>query len=321
MDRASASGAEGRRFDSFRGHVNKKRPTRTRFILRRTLVLGLSLFAGIVVVFGAFSVKILPLPIKLPPSFDCVANSPLPQTFVDSWSAEYLPVDFNATVIDLVEGCTYTIGNSAATFPTASTGKVIIAIRVLEMVSAGLLDYTTIYPDLDLMLTESNNDSANRLFLAIGENIGVNSVIESYSLTSTSPGWTWGTIQTTSSDQALLLEQVLGTKEGPLPETQRVILRDLMTRVEPEQAWGAGRSGGIPALWTAAVKNGWYLSVEGDQPPVGLWRINTLGYVWDEANEPRWIFTGYSDTWPTEDGGEAAWNAITEQLSTSLGVR
>ena len=86
------------------------------------------------------------------------------------------------------------------------------------MVSTGLLDYTTIYPDLDLMLTESNNESANRLFLAIGENIGVNSVIESYSLTSTSPGWTWGTIQTTSSDQALLLEQVLGTKEGPLPE-------------------------------------------------------------------------------------------------------
>ena len=300
--------------------MNEKRPTRTRFLVRRVTVLGAAILS-LFVIFQLITGKETLISRVITPPFDCVANSPLPQSFVDSWSAEYLPVDFNATVIDLVEGCTYTIGNSAATFPTASTGKVIVATRVLEMVSAGLLDYTTIYPDLDLMLTESNNESANRLFLAIGENIGVNSVIESYSLTSTSPGWTWGTIQTTSSDQALLLEQVLGTKESPLPETQRIILRDLMTRVEPEQAWGAGSTGGIPVGWAAAVKNGWYLSVEGDQPPVGLWRINTAGYVWDQENMSRWIFTGYSDTWPTEDGGEAAWNAITKQLSTSLGVR
>ena len=320
MDRASASGAEGRRFDSFRGHVNDKRPTRTRFLVRRVTVLSAAILS-LFVIFQLITGKETLISRVITPPFDCVANSPLPQTFVDSWTAEHLPVEFNATVIDLVEGCTYTIGNSAATFPTASTGKVIVATRVLEMVSAGLLDYTTIYPDLDLMLTESNNESANRLFLAIGENIGVNSVIESYALTSTSPGWTWGTIQTTSSDQALLLEQVLGTKESPLPETQRVILRDLMKSVKPEQAWGAGSTGGIPVGWSAAVKNGWYLSVEGDQPPVGLWRINTAGYVWDQENKPRWIFTGYSDTWPTEDGGESAWNAITKQLSATLGIR
>jgi hypothetical protein len=94
-----------------------------------------------------------------------------------------------------------------------------------------------------------------------------------------------------------------------------------MTRVNPEQAWGAGSSGGIPALWTSAVKNGWYLSVEGDQLPVGLWRINTLGYVWDEAKTPRWIFTGYSNSWSTEEQGELAWSAITKQLSGTLGIR
>ena len=205
--------------------MNDKRPTRTRFLVRRVTVLSAAILS-LFVIFQLITGKETLISRVITPPFDCVANSPLPQTFVDSWTAEHLPVEFNATVIDLVEGCTYTIGNSAATFPTASTGKVIIAIRVLEMVSAGLLDYTTIYPDLDLMLTESNNESANRLFLAIGENIGVNSVIESYALTSTSPGWTWGTIQTTSSDQALLLEQVLGTKEGPLPETPQRKLSD-----------------------------------------------------------------------------------------------
>jgi beta-lactamase class A len=213
------------------------------------------------------------------------------------------------------------MGNSAATFPTASTGKVIVATRVLEMVSAGLLDYATIYPDLDLMITESNNESANRLFLAINENVGINLVIQNYSLTSTTSGRTWGTIQTTSSDQALLLEQVLGTKESPLPEAQRVMLRDLMKKVKVEQAWGAGSAGGIPVDWSAAVKNGWYLSVEGDQPPVGLWRINTMGYVWDQEDAPRWVFTGYSNTWATEEQGELAWSAITKQLSETLGTR
>ena len=263
-----------------------------------------------------------PIPVPVfTPAFDCEANTPIPQTFIDTWSAEFQPTNFNVTVIDLVEGCTYSMGDNAATFPTASTGKVIVATRVLEMVAAETLDYASVAPDLELMITESNNESANRLFQTIGENTGINSVIKNYMLASTSAGRTWGTIQTTALDQALLLEQVVGTKDSPLPESQRVILRDLMKRVVPQQAWGAGSGGGIPIEWSAAVKNGWYLSVEGDQPPVGLWRINTMGYVWDQKDMPRWIFTGYSNTWPTEELGELAWSAITKQLSETLGVR
>ena len=296
------------------------RPKKQTFILRRITVLGIIAIAFLLV-FRAISADAIKLPIKLSPAFDCAANTPVPQSFIDTWSVEFQPVNFNVTVIDLVEGCTYSLGDSAATFPTASTGKVIVATRALEMVAAGTLDYTTIATDLDLMITESNNDSANRIFLAIGENVGISSVIERYSLTSTAIGRTWGTIQTTSSDQAMLLNQVVGTVESPLPEPQRIVLRDLMKGVEPEQAWGAGISGGIPALWTSAVKNGWYLSVEGDQPPVDLWRINTVGYVWDEAKTPRWIFTGYSNTWATEEQGEMAWSAITKQLSQTLGIR
>jgi hypothetical protein len=94
-----------------------------------------------------------------------------------------------------------------------------------------------------------------------------------------------------------------------------------MKKVKAEQAWGAGSAGGIPVDWSAAVKNGWYLSVEGDQPPVGLWRINTVGHVWDQEKTPRWIFTGYSNTWATEEQGELAWSAITKQLSETLGIR
>jgi hypothetical protein len=299
-------------------------------VVRRAVVFGLLMLAVILIlrfISGTNSVQSImgtaaPIPVPVfTPAFDCEANSPVPQTFVDTWSAEFQPVGFNATIVDLVEGCTYSLGDAPATFPTASTGKVIVATGVLEMVAAGTLDYAAIAPDLELMIIESNNDSANRLFVAMGENVGIASVIQRYALMATNIGRTWGTIQTNSSDQALLLNQVVGTAESPLPEAQRVILRDLMTRVNPEQAWGAGSAGGIPVNWSAAVKNGWYLSVEGDQPPVGLWRINTLGYVWDQDKTPRWIFTGYSNTWPTDETGELAWGAITKQLSETLGTR
>jgi beta-lactamase class A len=276
---------------------------------------------ALALIFKVLSVESASINAKLDPPFDCAANSPVPQSFIDNWTAEHNPGSFNVTVIDLVEGCTYAMGDAAADFPTASTGKVMVAIRALEMVDAGTLNYTEIASDLDLMITESNNESANRLFLAIDENTGIQSVIERYSLSSTFVGRTWGTIHTNSNDQALLLDQALGTKVSPFPEAQRAVLRDLMIRVKPEQAWGAGSAGGIPALWSAAVKNGWYLSEEGDQPPIGLWRINTIGYVWDKEKSPRWIFTGYSNTWPTQDEGEFAWSAITKQLSATLGIR
>jgi beta-lactamase class A len=299
-------------------------------MVRRALVFGLALLGLIVIlrlVSGTISSQpadgtAAPIPVPVfTPAFDCEANAPIPQTFVDAWSAEFQPTNFNVTVIDLVEGCTYSIGDSAATFPTASTGKVIVATGVLEMVAAGTLDYATVSADMELMITQSDNSAADRLFKIIGRNDAVVSIASRYGLANTTTGGAWGTIMTNSADQALLLNQVVGTSESPLPEAQRTVLRDLMTRVKAEQAWGAGSTGGIPELWTSAVKNGWYLSVAGDRPPVGLWRINTLGYVSDPSNQPRWIFTGYSNTWSTEERGVSAWNAITAQLTATLGIR
>jgi hypothetical protein len=286
------------------------------------LILVLKFAAGLVSTQSIESSSAAPVPVPVvTPAFDCEANSPLPQTFIDTWSTEFEPTSFNVTVMDLVENCTYTLGDSALTFPTASTGKVIVATGVLEMVAAGTLDYASVAPDLELMITQSDNSAADRLFKKIGKNDAVISIATRYGLVSTTTGGAWGTIMTNSSDQALLLNQVVGTTESPLPEAQRIILRDLMSRVNPEQAWGAGSGGGTPDLWTSAVKNGWYLSVAGDRPPVGLWRVNTMGYVWDQDKSPRWIFSGYSNSWTTQERGISAWNEITKQLSRTLGIR
>jgi hypothetical protein len=299
-------------------------------MVRRAMVFG-SLVLGVILILRFISGVVTtqsadgstaPVPVPVvTPAFDCSANIPVPQSFVDAWTAEFQPTSFNVTVVDLVEGCTYSLGDPAATYPTASTGKIIVATGILEMIAAGTLDYAEVAPDLDLMITQSDNSAADRLFKIIGQNDAVVSIASRYGLVSTTTGGAWGTIMTSSGDQALLLNQVVGTAASPLPEAQRVILRDLMTRVNPEQAWGAGPGGGIPDLWTGAVKNGWYLSVPGDRPPVGLWRINTLGYVWDANKSPRWIFTGYSNTWTSQERGISGWNSITKQLSATLGIR
>lgn len=296
--------------------------------MRRVAVLGaatvslivlLRLIAGLLSS-DSTSANLAPIPIPVAtPVFDCAANTPLPQSFIDAWVLEFEAVDFNATVIDLVENCVYSMGESAALFPTASTGKIIIATGVMELVAAETLDYARIETDLTLMITQSDNSAASRLFDVIGGNDAVVLICERYGLTATTTGGAWGTILTNSFDQANLLNQVIGTQTSAMPQAQRETLRTLLTKVNPEQAWGAGNVT-IPG-WNAAVKNGWYLSVPGDRPPEGLWRINTLGYVLDQTSKPRWIFTGYSNTWKTEERGISAWNSVSTQLSNSLGIR
>ncbi|CAB4329432.1 unannotated protein [freshwater metagenome] len=282
------------------------------------LLVGLRMLASFVTPEASESVAPNPIPV-VTPAFDCAANTPIPQTFIDSWALEYAADTYNFTIIDLVENCTYAFGDAASSFPTASTGKVVVATGVLEMVAAGTLDYAKVADDMKLMITQSDNGAADRLFKVIGRNDAVISIAKRFGLTQTTTGGAWGTIMTSSADQALLLNQVVGQQESPLPEAQRVILRELMTSINPDQAWGAGH--GTPSDWQVAVKNGWYLSVAGDRPPVGMWRINTLGYTWDSKAQPRWIFTGYSNTWETQERGISAWNAISEQLVTTMGSR
>ncbi len=308
--------------------MSNNKPTKRTYVARRIVVFGiptflllvsLKLIAGLVSP-DSISQSSAPVPIPVAtPAFDCAVNTPISQNFIDAWSLEFGAVDFNGTVVDLVENCTYSMGEAAAIFPTASTGKVMIATGVLELVAAGTLDYAAVESDLTLMITESDNNAADKLFDLINRNDAIISIATRYGLTTTTTGGAWGTILTTSGDQATLLNQVVGTQASALPEAQRVTLRALLTKVNPEQAWGAGNVT-IPA-WTSAVKNGWYLSVPGDRPPEGLWRINTLGYVWDSAGQPRWIFTGYSNTWKTQERGISAWNAVSAQLSNSLGIR
>jgi beta-lactamase class A len=312
--------------------VSEQRPSRTTYLVRRIAVLGVAALGLILIlkIASSFSftqtvdATITPIPNPVPvadPELECEAKTPVPQSFINDWELEFEAISYNATVIDLVENCTYKLGDSKIAFPSASTGKVLLAISVLEMVEAGTMNYENVESDMSAMIIQSDNEAANRLFAITGANSGVLKIIVEYNLNETTMGKSWGSIMTTSADQASLLNQSVGKEKSPLAEEQRVILRDLMRRVNPDQAWGAGSSEGLPDQWSVAVKNGWYFSVPGDRPPVGLWRINTLGYVWDENENPRWIFTGYSNAWKSQERGISAWNEITKQLSLTLGTR
>lgn len=250
------------------------------------------------------------------PEYDCAANNPFSPENLATWTATHSPGIFNATVLDLKNSCTYSIGDEQATFPMASTGKVIIATGVLEKVTKGEIDYASVDADMRSMITVSDNAAADRLFALIGKVATFQDIESRYGLIKTTTDRGWGTTLTNSADQAKLLNQVIGLAPSPLPEDARVILRDLMKNVVADQAWGAGT--GVPAGWSVAVKNGWYQSVPGDIPPVGLWRVNTVGMTWDEAGQPRWIFTAYSNEWPSQAAGVSAWNDLAALITASV---
>lgn len=250
------------------------------------------------------------------PPYDCAANNPFSEVNLTAWTSAHSPGTFNATVQDVLNNCTYAIGNAEATFPMASTGKVIIATGVLEKVARGELDYASVEADMRSMITVSDNGAADRLFALIGKAPTFVDIETRYGLTQTKTDRGWGTTLTNSADQVKLLDQIIGISSSPLPDVQRQILRDLMKNVVPDQAWGAGTN--IPAGWSVAVKNGWYQAVPGDIPPVGLWRVNTVGMTWDESGSPRWIFAAYSNEWPTQSAGVSAWNDLAALITANL---
>ncbi len=250
------------------------------------------------------------------PEYDCAANNPFSDANLANWTATHNPGTFNATVLDVLNNCKYEIGNAQATFPMASTGKVIIATGVLEKVARGEIDFASVEADMRSMITVSDNAAADRLFALIGKAPTFIDIETRYGLSQTKTDRGWGTTLTNSADQVKLLDQVIGSAQSSLPDAQRQVLRDLMKSVVPDQAWGAGTN--VPTGWSVAVKNGWYQAVPGDIPPVGLWRVNTVGMTWDELGTPRWIFAAYSNEWPTQGAGVSAWNDLAALITANI---
>ena len=243
--------------------------------------------------------------------------NPLSASWVKSWRATYGARLFDTTVIDLDTGCKFHAGYEGTGYPTASTSKVMIATQVLRSVDAGKFSLSSVYRDLELMIAHSDNAAGTRLYNKIGRNYGIQKVINVAHLSHTRPYKSWGTVMTTSGDQASLLRQLFVSKTL-LHYSSMKYFRSLMHQVGDYSSWGIGIR--RPYGWSALQKNGWYYSRPGiDTPPTGGWRINSLAVILDPHGRPRWIVTGYGNTFPTQYKGMRAWTILGGHVSAVFG--
>lgn len=129
------------------------------------------------------------------------------------------------------------------------------------------------------MIRHSDNDCAHDLYLTIGGREGLDRMLRQVGALHTRPGagTSWGITHSRPSDQVRVLEQ-LTDPEGPLTARSRHYVMELMSSVEPAQAWGV--SAAAPE-GEAALKNGWLPADAHD----GLWTVNSVGRLQVRGHE------------------------------------
>jgi hypothetical protein len=190
----------------------------------------------------------------------------------DVAAAEYAP-DFAVAVLDHETGASYTYG-AGEPFETASVVKVdILATLLLQARDDGRVLTADEQGVANIMIRQSDNDAATKLWGKIGGAAGLNDANNVFGLTETVPGTKgqWGLTTTTVSDQIKLLD-VIADPNGPLGDSGQVIL-NLMGTVVEDQDWGISAATG-PAESTA-LKNGWMTA----NPPDNRWTVNSVGRI------------------------------------------
>jgi Beta-lactamase enzyme family len=200
-----------------------------------------------------------------------------------------------AGIIDQTAGTTATY-HATWHFQTASIVKAdILAILLLQHQQAG----TRLTPGqrrlATTMIEDSDNDAATSLWDTIEGGAGLTAGNAALGLHGTWPDMTgaWGLTTTTVADQLRLLTD-LTSPRSPLNRASRTWELDLMSHVEPGQAWGVAAAAGPRT--DPAVKNGWLPA-----GPDGQWVINSIGVV--TSTRQRLLIAVLSDGQPTEDEG------------------
>lgn len=180
--------------------------------------------------------------------------------------------DVTAAVYDARTGYTSLFRPGIAE-DTASIMKVDILATLLAQAQANATPLTSEQQELaEDMIEESDDNDAQDLWDGEGGATAVASFDAQVGLTNTDPdaaGY-WGLSTTTAADQVKLLEKV-AYPNALLTDASRAYELDLMSNVDPAQAWGV--SAGAPPGVTVALKNGW-LPLDS-----GGWQINSIGYI------------------------------------------
>jgi Beta-lactamase enzyme family len=193
--------------------------------------------------------------------------------FLNARFAAYLHDRTNlvtAAVYDVQSGKTY-VYDPGVREKTASMAKIDILADLLYEHQQSDTSLTPKQTKLATsMIEQSNNNSANKLFTAIGgydaisafnKLLGFNQTIESYD---------WGQIETTPFDQLKLLK-VIALPNNILTTASRTYEMGLMESVISSERFGLGW--GSPTGALVGQKDGWY--PESDTG----WQVNTTGFV------------------------------------------
>jgi len=186
---------------------------------------------------------------------------------------------------------------------TASIVKVdIMATLVWQAQNAHRQLSSTERGDLMLMIEQSDNAAASRLWNEVGQGGAVATFNRQVPMPATTmgAGGLWGLTTTTAPDQAALLAR-FAAPNTLLTETFRLYGLWLLHHVVSWQAWGV--SAGPPA-GAVALKNGWLPRTDG-------WHVNSIGVVSSTA-------ASYVITVLTSDGSGTA--TMARQVATIEGV-
>jgi hypothetical protein len=206
--------------------------------------------------------------------------------------------DAALAVVDRVTGIRVAV-NPGQRFRTASIVKVDILASLLWMDQRAGRELTGTQRDLaKRMITQSDNNAADALWIAIGRGPGLAAANRVFGLTDTTPGNLdyWGATFTTVGDQLRILG-LLVDPTSPLTEDHREYVLGLMSEVVADQRWGISAAAGDAEH--VYVKNGW-LATPTDN---GLWIVNSIGRIVEPGHD--FLVVTLSFHRPTQDAGIA----------------
>jgi beta-lactamase class A len=192
----------------------------------------------------------------------------------------------------------------------------VIKLDILEALLLAHQDAGTVLagPELDqatAMIVNSDNDAATALWNAVG---GDGSALQEATgrlgadATTTDPNGYWGLSTSDADDQLTLLTDLVDA--GPLTPSDRQLALNLMSQVEPDQAWGISAIAD-PAT-TTALKDGW-LNIDDDD---GRWAIGSVGVL--TLHGHRVLLAVLTQHNPTEQDGITLVEALARAAGDAL---
>jgi beta-lactamase class A len=183
--------------------------------------------------------------------------------------------------------------NASAPHILASVAKVYILAAFLDYLAQEERDPNALELDqMELMIEQSDNVSAQDLWEVIGEEDGLADFLQRHRLPPVEPAedGSWGSMRASALDVSHVLTRLYN---GTLLDREKTRLAlDLLSNVTDEQAWGVGTARqGSPATY---LKNGWYPESDG-------WVVNSVGIISGQRGD--YVLVLLTDSQPSMEYG------------------